>query len=598
MFMHLPFKRKYNIDKVIHTNMIKTILVIIIFYSITIESETYNYQFETVTTLDNKEIRILQEIIDDISFNFPSHSSWNTDTYKNEIKDYINNLPLTNNRYYKIELPINLGECPLSYGVCYDYSKELLRINRLEVVLNRELNSLDRLKVQNPYNKYSKIPYRSPSFNGRKKILIPRSYYRQNFSNLTLNIYFLVNINNLAVEPRRNNVTIIDLLLLDQDNNVAFSSNNSFLTKVYEPDNDLTEDSNDVPNDETINLTTFYTKSENNQGDKYKKARSLSTSTAKKMGDIYSILDKSNPDLVFAEYLLMEILNTQESLQSYDTAVVWNALAYIYMLQEELDLAKNAYENVINEDEVTLGIRNSALYTLAKLKIANNSYDDAVDLLLEWMIYVDEITAESYFLLGQAYYFKNDLISAAESILLAFNLIDNSTQIDESHKKLILLIIDDLEDSNTLNAEQYIKKIISLIPNIKNLRSLPDTDGSIAKAKATFKAGGLFFRDGEYIPLFKVQPIYPRRAQERGTQGYAIVSFTITESGSVEDAKAIEGYCGDPTGPESELRPCTMFNSASARAALKLRYKPKIVEGKAVAVNNVLHRFTYIMADD
>ena len=110
--------------------------------------------------------------------------------------------------------------------------------------------------------------------------------------------------------------------------------------------------------------------------------------------------------------------------------------------------------------------------------------------------------------------------------------------------------------------------------------------------------GGSFFRDGEYIPLFKVQPIYPRRAQERGTQGFAIVSFTITDSGSVEDAKALEGYCGDPTGAESEMRPCTIFNSASARAALKLKYKPKIVDGKATSVEGVLHRFTFIMADD
>ena len=131
-----------------------------------------------------------------------------------------------------------------------------------------------------------------------------------------------------------------------------------------------------------------------------------------------------------------------------------------------------------------------------------------------------------------------------------------------------------------------------------DLQPLTGLDVSIAKPKANFKAGGSFFRDGEYIPLFKVQPIYPRRAQERGTEGFAIVSFTITESGTVENAKAIEGYCGDPQGPEEEMRPCTLFNSASARAALKLKYKPKIVDGKATPVEGVLHRFTFIMADD
>lgn len=131
-----------------------------------------------------------------------------------------------------------------------------------------------------------------------------------------------------------------------------------------------------------------------------------------------------------------------------------------------------------------------------------------------------------------------------------------------------------------------------------DLQPLTGLDVSIAKPKANFKAGGSFFRDGEYIPLFKVQPIYPRRAQERGTEGFAIVSFTITESGTVENATALEGYCGDPQGPEEEMRPCTLFNSASARAALKLKYKPKIVDGKATSVEGVLHRFTFIMADN
>ena len=59
-----------------------------------------------------------------------------------------------------------------------------------------------------------------------------------------------------------------------------------------------------------------------------------------------------------------------------------------------------------------------------------------------------------------------------------------------------------------------------------DLQPLTGIDVSMAKPKANFKASGNFFRDGEYIPLFKVQPIYPRRAQERGTEGFAITSFS------------------------------------------------------------------------
>lgn len=132
-----------------------------------------------------------------------------------------------------------------------------------------------------------------------------------------------------------------------------------------------------------------------------------------------------------------------------------------------------------------------------------------------------------------------------------------------------------------------------------DLQPLTGIDVSVAKPKANFKAGGSFFRDGEYIPLFKVVPIYPRRAQERGTMGYALVKFTINETGSVENAEPVEGYCSNsnPSDPATEFRPCTMFNSASARAALKLKYKPKIVDGKAVPVDDVLHRFTYVLDD-
>lgn len=133
-----------------------------------------------------------------------------------------------------------------------------------------------------------------------------------------------------------------------------------------------------------------------------------------------------------------------------------------------------------------------------------------------------------------------------------------------------------------------------------DLQPTTGIDVNIPKPKANFKAGaGSFFRDGEYIPLFKIQPQYPRRAQERGTMGFSIVAFTITETGTIEDVVPVEGYCSskNPNDPEAQLRPCTIFNSASSRAALKLKYKPKIVDGKAVKVEGVQHKFTFIMED-
>lgn len=117
---------------------------------------------------------------------------------------------------------------------------------------------------------------------------------------------------------------------------------------------------------------------------------------------------------------------------------------------------------------------------------------------------------------------------------------------------------------------------------------------SAAKPDINFNQGsGSLFRDGDYIPLFKVQPVYPRRAQERGIEGYVIVAFTITESGTIEDPYVIEGKCRSQNNRDGDYNDCSMFNSATMRAALKLKYKPTVRDGKTVAVEDVPHKYTF-----
>ena len=119
-----------------------------------------------------------------------------------------------------------------------------------------------------------------------------------------------------------------------------------------------------------------------------------------------------------------------------------------------------------------------------------------------------------------------------------------------------------------------------------------------SKPQIKFNQGsGTLFRDGEYIPLFKVQPVYPRRAQERGTEGYVIVAFTITESGAIQDPYIIEGKCRSAGNRDGNYNDCSLFNSATIRAASKLKYRPTIRDGKAVAVEDVPHKFTFELED-
>jgi len=87
--------------------------------------------------------------------------------------------------------------------------------------------------------------------------------------------------------------------------------------------------------------------------------------------------------------------------------------------------------------------------------------------------------------------------------------------------------------------------------------------------------------DGDYLPIVKVAPIYPRRAQSRGIEGYVIVEFVVTKNGSVRDARVVE------SNPEN------IFDRAAMDAALKFKYKPRVVDGVAMEVAGVQNKISF-----
>lgn len=77
-------------------------------------------------------------------------------------------------------------------------------------------------------------------------------------------------------------------------------------------------------------------------------------------------------------------------------------------------------------------------------------------------------------------------------------------------------------------------------------------------------------RDGDATPIVRIEPKYPIKASRDGKEGWVRLSFTINEIGGVEDVKVIEA------------EPKRLFDKEAKRALRKWKYKPKIVDGKAV----------------
>jgi len=91
--------------------------------------------------------------------------------------------------------------------------------------------------------------------------------------------------------------------------------------------------------------------------------------------------------------------------------------------------------------------------------------------------------------------------------------------------------------------------------------------------------------DADVLPIVKVPPQYPRRATQRGIEGWVLVEFTITATGAVINPILIDA---DPPG---------IFNRSAMRTIVKWKYKPRILNGKAVARPGVQHLITFELED-
>lgn len=95
------------------------------------------------------------------------------------------------------------------------------------------------------------------------------------------------------------------------------------------------------------------------------------------------------------------------------------------------------------------------------------------------------------------------------------------------------------------------------------------------------KGLGLVASDGDYLPIVKIAPVYPASAQSRGIEGTCLVEYTVTTAGTTRDVVVVEA---DPPG---------VFNKVSVAAALKFKYRPRVVDGEPIEVSGVRNLFRF-----
>ncbi|MDA0755085.1 MAG: hypothetical protein O3A43_03520 [Proteobacteria bacterium] len=319
----------------------------------------------------------------------------------------------------------------------------------------------------------------------------------------------------------------------------------------------------------TFSYPTSYIEAQSSEKPKktqYKKARALQTSTAKKMAKVYEALEvvdekgEPAPDMETVIEILTELRDVRADLKSYDRSVMWNSWGYVYFSDAKYEQAMQAYENVINEPEVTLPIRNAALFTLAQLNLVKENYSKGIELILQWMDEVETVTAQSWALLGQAYYQQGNFNKSMSSLKTAISMAEEEGyKPKENWYVLLAACISELkkeigEKEALLQQVDIYEILVNLYPKKLYFVQLGGTYGQLGREKdymITLKAAhakDFLDKESEYLALAQLlllnqNPFWAAQVLVSGQKKITTYTETVIDKTTGKEVKV------EKTGP-------------------------------------------------
>jgi len=258
--------------------------------------------------------------------------------------------------------------------------------------------------------------------------------------------------------------------------------------------------------------------------------------------------------------ILTVLRNDEANLKSYDRSVVWNSWGYVYFTEGKYDLAMSAYQKVIDEEEVTLPIRNAAIFTLAQLYLVKENYKKGIELILLWMDEVEEVTAQSWSLLGQAYFQEGNYKQSMSSMKKAISMSEEEGyKPKENWYVIVAACIGELkkeigEKESLLQQLEIYEILVNLYPKKLYFIQLGGTYGQLGREKdymITLKAAhakDFLDKESEYLALAQLlllnqNPYWAAKVLVSGQKKITTTTETIVDKITGEESKI------EKTGP-------------------------------------------------
>ncbi|MET1254682.1 energy transducer TonB [Aliikangiella maris] len=126
------------------------------------------------------------------------------------------------------------------------------------------------------------------------------------------------------------------------------------------------------------------------------------------------------------------------------------------------------------------------------------------------------------------------------------------------------------------------KRVAKVQKPVKNLNiNLGKFDVSVNSGTYLGNVGGGNLSDGDAIPMVIIEPRYPRKAAMEGIEGWVRFEFTVSPDGSPKDVKVIDA------------QPKRIFERDARKAIYKWKFKPRVIDGKAVEQPNMRYTMEF-----
>ena len=292
----------------------------------------------------------------------------------------------------------------------------------------------------------------------------------------------------------------------------------------------------------------------------------------KKLFEIQGIVKAGKHDQGLS---MLKELDARQDINSYERAQVQNLLAVTYFSMDRYDDAIQSYKNVLMQQDLPKALELNSTFTLAQLYFMQKNYVEAIARMNQWMSLTDSPTVNSYVFLGQAYYNLEQYDNALMPLQKAYELVQKTgSKPKPGLLQLMRVVYQNLRDKE--GYDRITGELKQVYPNFTGSQ-IPDSKPEKV---------GLTLSDGNYLPIVKVAPVYPKRALARKLEGYVVVEFTVTTRGTTKDIKVVEA------------KPIAIFNQAAIQAAEKFKYKPRVVDGEPIEVRGVRNLIKFALNDE